>query len=165
MADSTTTPTRRRRSSARKHGHAFSGDTTREYHIWENMRQRCRNPKASHYERYGGRGIKICERWDDYSLFFADMGPCPCDKHSLDRIDNEGDYTPDNCRWATQTEQMRNSTRIKLVQVGGVKMPVSHAIKQSNVSPQTFYRRIADGWPVEKALAEPPYAKRRKAAA
>lgn len=164
MADNTDTLNRACKSTARKHGHAFKGHITREYRIWENMRQRCRNPKASHYDRYGGRGIGICKRWDDYAAFYADMGPCPSLRHSLDRIQNDGDYSPDNCRWATHTEQMRNSSRIKLVQVGGQEVPVSHAIRASGISPQTFYRRIAEGWDVERALSEPPYAKRRKAA-
>lgn len=163
MADNGTSARKARKSTARKHGHAFTGMISREYRIWENMRQRCLNPKASHYARYGGRGISICERWNDFALFYADMGPCPTQKHSIDRIDNDGGYEPENCRWVTQTEQMRNSSRIKLIEYRGEQVPVSHAIRQSCVSPQTFYRRIAEGWTVEKALTAPPYAKRRNA--
>lgn len=151
-----------RKSVARKHGHATSNATSREYHIWENMKQRCNNPNASHYERYGGRGISYCEQWEEFANFYADMGDAPSRKHSLDRIDNNGNYAPDNCRWATMQEQMLNSTRVRMIEAFGETMPVYHAIKRAGISPQTFYRRINEGWSIEKALAERPYAKRRK---
>jgi hypothetical protein len=79
-----------------------------EYISWCSMKTRCNNAAASNYSYYGGRGIKICERWEDYTSFLADMGRKPSPSHTLDRIDNSGDYTPGNCRWATKTEQSRN---------------------------------------------------------
>lgn len=72
------------------------------------MRSRCRNPNATGYEHYGGRGITICERWDDIENFIEDMGEKPTPEHSIDRIDVDGNYEPDNCRWATPSEQQKN---------------------------------------------------------
>lgn len=79
-----------------------------EYWVWVAMRSRCNSPSCAVYKHYGGRGIKICARWDDFDAFLSDMGRRPSDKHSLDRIDVNGDYCPENCRWATQLQQVTN---------------------------------------------------------
>jgi hypothetical protein len=93
----------------RTHGHARHGAHTPEYYCWRAMRERCDSPKASSFTYYGGRGITVCVRWrESFEAFLADMGPRPSPQHSIDRLDNDGNYEPGNCRWATRSEQRRN---------------------------------------------------------
>lgn len=98
----------------REREHGLRGST--EYKSWDCMKQRCSNKKVPRYERYGGRGIKVCDRWNDsFMAFLSDMGKKPTKRHSIDRINNDGDYTPENCRWATPEEQAANMSTTKPV--------------------------------------------------
>lgn len=95
--------------ASRIHG----GWKSTEYTVWSGMKQRCHNPQCAHYFRYGGRGIKVCQRWKkSFAGFLQDVGPRPSREHSLDRIDNDGDYEPTNCRWATKDEQGLNKRQV-----------------------------------------------------
>jgi len=101
----------RTRASEYKHGHAATrkGVASIEYRAWLSMKGRCYNKKVLAYDRYGGRGISVCERWrNSFPNFLADMGPKPSPELSLDRIDNDGNYEPSNCRWATAKQQNNN---------------------------------------------------------
>lgn len=90
--------------------HGLAKKNNKTYNIWKTMRQRVMNPNCYDYKYYGARGIKICDRWNDFLNFYADMGDKPAGK-SLDRINNQGDYNPENCKWSTQKEQVRNSRK------------------------------------------------------
>lgn len=118
------------------------------YNTWKNMRQRCQNKNHPRYADWGGRGIQVCERWQTFANFHADMGDKP-DGMSIERKDNDGDYTPDNCVWATTTEQNRNQrTRSDQVLVEG--KPVSHWVQVTGVDDHTIRNRLRIGWTMQE---------------
>lgn len=127
---------------------------TSEYMTWKSMRMRCTNPNDKRYARYGGRGIKVCERWQSFKNFIADMGPRPSPEHSIERRDNDGDYSPVNCHWATAVEQANNVSRNRLLTFRGETMTLAQAVRVSG-TPFCASRvrwRLEKGWPVEAAL-------------
>lgn len=143
--------------ATRKHGASFS----RLYSIWSGLKSRCLNPNSPQFKNYGGRGIKVCHRWRNggdgksgFECFLADMGERPSAKHSLDRIDTNGDYEPGNCRWATAREQNNNTRANRIVEFDGERMSISMAIERSGISTPhgTVYTRLARGWPLERAI-------------
>lgn len=91
-----------------KHGHNKKDHRSPIYRVWSTMLERCRNPKNQSFKDYGARGIQVCERWHKFANFLADMGERPSDGHSIDRIDNDGNYEPSNCKWSTRIEQRHN---------------------------------------------------------
>lgn len=139
------------------------GDTeSREYRIWTDIKQRCCNPKRDAYYRYGGRGIKICDRWkDDYAAFLADMGRAPDPKAQIDRIDNDGDYCPENCRWVSQAENKRNKANTRYVEYQGRRMRVAEWADELGVPVRLLNLRYSRGWAPDeiisgKRLTAPP---------
>lgn len=121
------------------------GTGTAEYNIWRHMKGRCENKSNAKFASYGGRGIKVCERWqNDFEAFLSDMGPRPkgC---SIDRIDTNGDYEPGNCRWATNLVQSRNKRNHRLVEYAGKMMPLSEACECANVNYRSALYRLNKG--------------------
>ena len=103
--------------------HGMSG--TPEYQAWIDMKHRCFNPNHKNYLDYGGRGITVCDRWLNLDNFLADMGTKPSPKHSLDRIDNNGDYSPKNCKWSTRVEQNNNTRYNRLITIDDVTLTIT----------------------------------------
>lgn len=132
-----------------------------EYNSWRGMLDRCTNPKHDHYNTYGAVGIKVCERWQrptaiGFKNFLEDMGKKPTPKHSIDRIDNSGNYEPSNCRWATQTEQIRNSSNAKYYTVDGIYDTQSgHLSRVKDRSRSFVAKMMARGMTFEEALKTP----------
>ncbi len=125
------------------------------YHAWANMVQRCTNPLATHYAAYGGRGIGICDRWrQSFEAFIADVGPRPSAAHSIDRIDTNGHYEPGNVRWATATQQQRNTRRNHLIEAFGQTKPLVEWAELTGLCYVTIVNRIRAGWSPERALTK-----------
>lgn len=125
-----------------------------EYRTWANIKARCYNRKNTHYSNYGGRGISVCDHWrNSFQNFFADMGPRPSPLYSVDRINNDGNYEPGNCRWATRTEQANNCRRNIFYTLGGESLTLGQWAKKLNINDGTLRNRVYRyGWSVERAL-------------
>lgn len=120
--------------------HGYCG--TRTYRIWKAMRTRCNNPRVRAYPRYGGRGIKVCPRWDSFSAFLADMGEAP-EGMSLDRWpDKSGNYEPGNCRWATPKEQARNMRVNRLIEHDGETLCLSEWAERFGTTSDVLWKRL-----------------------
>lgn len=132
-----------------KHGRSRS----RVYQIFRGMHARCENPKTNKYYLYGGRGIIVCERWRTFENFYADMGDPPSTRHSIDRKDGSKNYEPDNCRWATYTEQARNSTRNVFIEFGGHRATIAEWADLLGIEPHVLGARIRKGEPPAKAFS------------
>ncbi len=138
-----------------KHGMSF----TNEYGIWGNMLYRCNNPSASQYAKYGGRGISVCRQWLDFENFIRDMGNRPSPLHSIDRIDVNGDYCPENCRWATPKVQGRNRRNTRIFTYNEECMSLMDIIEKYNLPKQRTISRIKRGWAIELAVELPEQPK------
>lgn len=148
-----------RRSLLRTHG--LSG--VPEYQIWAAMIQRCGNPSNSAYHNYGGRGVVVCSEWrESFARFLADMGERPGTEYSIDRIDNDGNYEPENCRWATNVEQSSNRRNNRRVTVNGETKTVSEWSREHDICVETIESRIVKlGWDPARAVTQKPRALKR----
>ena len=140
--------------SAKNTTHGLHGTPT--YMIWKGMRNRCNNINEPAYSRYGGRGITVCERWNNYVSFLADMGERLTTKHSIDRIDNNGDYTPDNCKWSTMTEQANNTRANLNVTFNNQALTLTQWARKTGMNYDALRSRIfRKNWPIDLALTTP----------
>lgn len=125
------------------------------YSTWSGMMQRCHNKDGADYSNWGGKGITVCARWHNFDNFAADLVNKPTKKHQLDRIDNNKGYSPDNCRWVTPKENMRNTSRVRKVTFDGVTHCVSEWAEIWGISPSMAHYRINAGWSPDKIASTP----------
>jgi hypothetical protein len=140
--------------SGRAQMHSLSkSENPREYSSWESMIERCYSPKAQGFHRYGGRGIAVCEEWrNSFAQFFADMGKRP-EGASIERMDTNGHYCPENCKWATRTEQANNRRNNHLVTANGTTQTLARWAAQTGIKWHTIYTRLQRGWSGERAVS------------
>ena len=138
------------------HGHsgggAHSAPRASEYRIWSLMKDRCLNPRGSRYKDYGGRGIAVCDRWMRYENFLADMGRRPSTNHTLERRNNEEGYNPENCLWATPTQQSRNRRNTVMLTHDGITLCLSEWAERLGLHPKCLRERLRLGWSDSQAL-------------
>jgi hypothetical protein len=127
-----------------------------EYSVWSGMKDRCLNPNSCNWTNYGGRGITVCDRWkDSFSNFYEDMGPRPSDEHSIDRIDNDGNYEPGNCRWATVEEQVYNRRTNRMVTLpDGREVTTAQAMEELDMKKGTLFSRLDRGTPLDLPIMQ-----------
>lgn len=131
---------------------------TRAYRIWQAMKTRCSNPSAINYMNYGGRGISVCARWKSFDNFISDMG-FPLPRQSIERINNDGNYEPSNCRWASRTEQSRNKRTNRIITFNGTTKPLIAWAETIGIDQSSLRERLAN-WPLAHALTTHKFGKR-----
>jgi hypothetical protein len=144
------------RKNFTKHKHTINNVPSGTYTSWANMIQRCCNPKNSWFSDYGGRGIRVCERWsgkDGFQRFLDDMGERPSNKHSIERINNNGNYTIENCKWGTSHEQSRNTRRTHFIEFNGQRLCVVDWARKLGIPRSRIEKRLKLGWSIEDAFS------------
>ncbi len=134
-----------------------------EYWVWHSAKDRCCNPNDAKFKHYGDRGIQMCQEWhDSFATFIADMGRRPKGRYTLDRIDNDGNYEPGNCRWATYAEQSRNNRRTRLLPFQGETHCLTDWANKLGMKRVTLHSRLSRGWSLESSLMAPLHSRRQK---
>jgi hypothetical protein len=136
-------------ASCKSRTHGMDG--TKVYYIWAGMKQRCQNQKYHSFKYYGGRGIKVCDEWQRFESFYKDMGDVP-EGMSLGRIDNDGDYSPENCRWETAKQQIRNRSNTTYITHQGETKSLAEWAEKIGIAHGTLKRRYQMGWTGDKLL-------------
>lgn len=145
-----------------KHGQTVNRLQAPEYRSYHHMIQRCTNPNNDRWEKYGGRGIKVCDRWiESFQNFVFDVGPSPGPGYSIGRIDNDGDYEPGNCRWETPLQQQRNTSWNRLIEWNGKTKCISEWAEATGIPAHSISNRLIRGWSVERTLTEIPKPRKR----
>lgn len=139
------------RSCGCLHGERHGRSKTREWNAWVDIRKRCENANYKDYDRYGGRGITVCDRWQSFKGFFEDMGDCPA-SHTIERIDNDIGYGPDNCRWATRKEQANNRCSSRWVEFNGERKTLMQWAESTGIGRSTIAARLDSGRSASEAL-------------
>lgn len=140
----------------RTHGESRSSGETAEYRTWGRMKRRCTKPQDKSFSDYGGRGIKMCDRWlNSYDAFLQDVGRRPTPAHSIDRIDVNGHYEPGNVRWATKREQNNNTRVNHIIEFNGERLTLAQWSERTKIGHTTIIHRLKSGWTVERALTQP----------
>jgi len=138
------------------HGESKKGRVSPEYNVWALMRRRCSNPNVHDFKNYGGRGICVCSRWQDsFEAFLSDMGRRPSPGHSIDRIDNDGNYEPGNCRWATRVEQAANRGISRFIEYRGQKFIAAEWGRRVGIPGRVISLRLRLGWSIDRAMTQP----------
>lgn len=145
----------RTRAAKTTHGLSSGINRAKEYGVWVSIKVRIYNPRSKYYDKYGGRGISMCPQWrESFTSFLRDMGPRPSDRHSIERVDVNGDYCPSNCVWAlpvTQQNNRRNNTRVLF---RGETKNLGQWARHFGIKPSTLCQRLKHGWTMERALTE-----------
>lgn len=127
-------------------------------HIWHGMMRRCNDPGQKYYHRYGGRGISVCDEWKDYVVFARwAINNGYSDELKIDRIDNNGNYEPGNCRWVTEKQQHNNTSRCRFVTINGEKKTITEWAEENGIDPNTVFTRLGKGMNLDEALTKPTH--------
>jgi hypothetical protein len=135
-----------------KHGYNRRGKVAPEYFVWREMKSRCENSWHRYFHNYGGRGISLCERWAAFEAFIEDMGERPSRVHTLERVDNDKGYSPENCKWATRREQAQNTRRNRMITIDGETLCLAEWARRSTVSWATIRSRLENGIEPKQAV-------------
>lgn len=146
----------KRRATTETHGHTKGRKFTKLYRCWLSMKARCNCSATESYENYGGRGIRVCDSWNSsFEAFASDMGNPPSDLHSIDRLDVDGPYEPNNCRWSTPLEQANNKRNSRKLLINGRSLTLSQWGREVGVDPETIAARLGRGLPEVDAVYAP----------